>query len=90
MMATRPMTQARPTLVALPAEIDITNARDVCSQITAAALRRGVSVVTVDMTATTFCDSAGARALVQANLRAARNGTELRSGLAVPRCHSRQ
>jgi anti-anti-sigma factor len=77
-MATQPMARARPVLVALPAEIDISNARDVRGQIIAAALRPGVSIVIADLTATTFCDSMGARAFVQAHQRAARNGTELR------------
>jgi anti-sigma B factor antagonist len=67
-----------PALVVLPAEIDITNARDVRCQLTAAVLRPGVSIVIADMTATTFCDSMGVRALVIARKRAASEGTELR------------
>jgi anti-anti-sigma factor len=77
-VATKPATGTWPVLVALPAEIDLDNARDVRNQITGAALRPGVTIVIADLTATTFCDSMGARALVQAHKRAACNGTELR------------
>jgi anti-sigma B factor antagonist len=75
-MTTYPLT--RPAMVALPAEIDVTNARDVRAQLTAATVQPGVQVVIADMTGTTFCDNSGVRALVQAHQRAARNGTELR------------
>jgi anti-sigma B factor antagonist len=78
MLTTQPVTETRPALVTLPAEIDIANARDVRNQLTTAVLRPGVQVVIADMTATTFCDSTGIRALVLAHQRAARNGTELR------------
>jgi anti-sigma B factor antagonist len=71
-------TGASPALVTLPAEIDITNARDVRCQLNAAALRPGVGIVIADMTATCFCDSTGIRALLLAHQRAARSGAELR------------
>ncbi|HEY2080450.1 MAG TPA: STAS domain-containing protein [Streptosporangiaceae bacterium] len=77
-MAVNPAAEARPVLVALPAEIDATNARDVRIQIIAAALRPGVRVVIADMTPTKFCDSMGVRALLLAHQRAARSGVELR------------
>lgn len=77
-MATQPMTETWPALVALPAEIDITNASHMGSQVMAAALRPGVSVVIADMTATTFCDTMGVRMLLLARQRAARDSTELR------------
>jgi anti-anti-sigma factor len=77
-VATKPATGTWPVLVALPAEIDLDNARDVRNQITGAALRPGVTIVIADLTATTFCDSMGARALVQGHSRAASVGTELR------------
>ena len=76
-MATQPMTETWPTLVVLPAEIDVTNADDVHSQIIA-ALRPGVRIVVADMGATGYCDSMGVRMLVLAHQRAARDGTELR------------
>jgi anti-sigma B factor antagonist len=59
-------TETWPALVALPAEIDITNALNVRSQIIT-AINRGVRIVIADMTATTFCDSPGTRALVLAH-----------------------
>jgi anti-sigma B factor antagonist len=86
-MVAQPMTEAWPALVMLPAEIDITNASDVHSQIIA-ALRPGVRIVIADMTATEFCDSAGTRALLVAHQRAVSDGAELRllrPGYAVTR-----
>jgi anti-sigma B factor antagonist len=75
-MVTPPMTW--PALIVLPAEIDITNARDVRSQIIAAAMRPGVRIIIADMGATEFCDTSGVRELVLAHQRAVRDGTELR------------
>jgi anti-sigma B factor antagonist len=77
-MAAQPVAGAWPVLVALPAEIDITNARDVRSQLIAAALKTRVRVVIGDMTLTRFCDSTGVRALIFAHRWAVLNGTELR------------
>jgi anti-sigma B factor antagonist len=74
-MTTQPVT--RPAVVALPAEIDATNASDVRAQL-AAAMRPGVQVVIADMTGTVFCDTSGVRAFVLAHQRAAHDGTELR------------
>ena len=72
---------AQTAVLTLPAEIDITNARRLCGKV-GAALVSGATVVVADMTATTFCDSSGARALVLAWEQAAVNGTELR--IVVP------
>jgi anti-anti-sigma factor len=58
----------RETVVALPEEIDLLNATRVAEQLTS-AVRRNPAVI-IDMTATTFCDCAGARAIVQAHKRA--------------------
>jgi anti-anti-sigma factor len=77
-MDTQPATGSWPVLVSLPAVIDIANARRVRNKIIAAVLRPGVTIVIADLTATTFCDTMGTRALVQAHKRAVRNGTELR------------
>jgi anti-anti-sigma factor len=66
-----------PVVIALPPEIDITNASDVLELITAACAP-GVPVVIADLTATGFCDSAGLNHLIQASRKAAANGTELR------------
>ena len=68
-------------VLALPAEIDTTSARRLCGEV-GAALISGASVVVADMTATTFCDSSGARILVLAWEQAAMNDIELR--IVVP------
>jgi anti-sigma B factor antagonist len=70
-----------PTVVTLPAEIDMTNADRVGADLRA-ALATGVTTVVADMTATTFCDSAAIRALVLAHKHAEASGAELR--LVVP------
>ena len=61
----------------MPAEIDITNAQRLCGEVSS-ALVSGATVVVADMTATTFCDSSGARILVRAWEQAAVNGIDLR------------
>jgi anti-anti-sigma factor len=68
---------AQTAVLAFPAEIDITGARRLCGKV-GAALVSGATVVVADMTATTFCDSSGARILVLAWEQAAVNGIELR------------
>jgi anti-sigma B factor antagonist len=57
---------ADPVIVRLPAEIDMANAQDV-GGLLCSAFTPGVSVVIADMTATTFCDSAGLRQFVLAH-----------------------
>jgi len=68
-------------VVKLPAEIDMTNADSVVADLEGAFASQ-VTIVVADMTATTFCDSRGIRALVLAHKHAAAFGAELR--LAVP------
>jgi anti-anti-sigma factor len=77
-MAAQPATEALPVLIALPGEIDISNADAVRHQICTAAVRPGVTAVIADMTVTTFCDCAGAGMLMRAHIEAAASGTELR------------
>jgi anti-anti-sigma factor len=60
----------------MPAEIDMTNSSDV-SDLLAAVIRQSPEVITADMTATTFCDSAGVSALAHAYELAAAGGSEL-------------
>lgn len=72
---------AQTAVLTLPAEIDIANARRLCGRV-GAALVSGATVVVADMTATTFCDSSGARILVLAWEQAAANDIELR--IVVP------
>ena len=69
-------------VVVLPAEIDVTNS-ELAFGLLAAALAPGVPLVIADLTATTFCDTSGVRALVQAHEEAVARGAQLR--LAVPR-----
>jgi anti-sigma B factor antagonist len=76
--------QVQPSLVTLPAEIDMANAARIGEQL-AAAFAPGVGVVIADMTATTFCDSVGIGMLLLACRRAAAVGTELRLLLPCPR-----
>jgi anti-anti-sigma factor len=64
----------------MPGEIDVTNAAEALTLITA-ALEPGVTVVIADLTATRFCDSAGLQHLLRAH-RGAAAGAQLR--LAIP------
>ncbi len=66
-----------PEIVALPAEIDITNAAQVGDDL-GVALGAGAAMVIADMTLTQFCDSAGLRQLLIANDRAVASTAELR------------
>jgi len=77
------VTTAQPPVVTLPAEIDMANAGGLAEQF-AAALAPGVRVVIADMTATTFCSSAGLNTLIRAKKRATANGCELRLLLPSP------
>jgi phosphoserine phosphatase RsbU/P len=70
----------RHAIVTLPAEIDVTNSSDV-SDLLAAVSGESPEVITADMTATTFCDSAGVNALARAYELAAAGGIELRLAL---------
>ena len=70
-----------PVIIALPAEIDLTNASDVLELITAACAP-GIPVVIADLTSTSFCDSSGLQHLIRASDKAAANGTELRLAIS--------
>jgi len=74
-------TDGRPVVVALPAQIDLTNAERVYDQLYA-ALISGAAVIIADFTATTFCDSAGMHRLIMIHKRAAARNAQLR--LVVP------
>ena len=63
-------------VVALPEDIDITNAAGVAEELTAAVSRN--DTVIIDMSATRFCDSAGVHAIVVAHQCATDSGAELR------------
>lgn len=64
-------------IVSLPREIDMTNAEHVGQQLRA-AFAPGVHVVIADLTATSFCDSAGIRALTRVHAEAAGRDAQLR------------
>jgi anti-sigma B factor antagonist len=64
-------------VVAMPAEIDAVNAERI-RQGLLSAVSLGAEVVVIDMSGTTFCDSAGVQAIVAACRQAAAAGTELR------------
>jgi anti-sigma B factor antagonist len=52
-------------VVTMPAEIDVTNV-DAVREVLRAAASRGSSVLIIDMSATTFCDSAAVQAIIDA------------------------
>lgn len=64
-------------VVVLPAEIDVTNSAEVHQQLVA-ALSPGVDTVIADLTSTSFCDSSGVHAIVDAHERAAARDVGLR------------
>lgn len=64
-------------IVSLPAEIDLTNA-DQTRQLLPSAASHRPAVLIIDMSATTFCDSAGVHAIITGYKRATAAGTQLR------------
>jgi anti-sigma B factor antagonist len=69
--------QMLPSVVVLPAEIDVTNSEEVYEQLTA-ALSPGVGTVIADLTPTSFCDSSGVHAIMHAHEWAAARDVGLR------------
>ncbi len=67
----------RTAVLKLPAEIDLTIA-DAVREALLSVLNAGALGLVVDMTGTTFCDSAGITALVRAARRADANGATMR------------
>ena len=67
----------RVAVVKLPVEVDVSNA-DQVSRDLIMAVARGAWMVIADMSATTFCDSAGVTALVRAVRKANASGSGLR------------
>lgn len=66
-----------PVVVALPAEIDATNAAQVYDQLRA-PFAAGAATVVADLTATTFCDSRGVDRIITAWSKAEADGCQLR------------
>jgi anti-sigma B factor antagonist len=69
--------EGRPVVVTMPAEIDHGNAGHVGQRLSG-ALGSGTPVVIADLTATTFCSTAGVQALARANRQATAGGIDLR------------
>jgi anti-sigma B factor antagonist len=64
-------------VVTMPAEIDAVNADEI-RKILLDAAGPGIAVLIVDMSGTTFCDSAGVHAVIAAHRHGAETGTQLR------------
>jgi len=72
-------------VMAMPAEIDVANAGEIRQELLS-AVSLGAAVLVIDMSETTFCDSAGVQVIIAAHKQAAANGTRLRLvALAVRR-----
>jgi anti-sigma B factor antagonist len=61
-------------IVTFPADIDVTNASRIREQLIALVEDEGARVVVADLTATSFCDSAGITALATAHRKAKSSG----------------
>jgi len=70
-------------VASLPVEIDLANAGQVREDLLS-VLNRGPAALVVDMSRTTFCDSAGVNALVRAYKRACASGARMRLVVATP------
>lgn len=64
-------------MVTLPAEVDASNADQIYQDLTA-LVAQNASLVIIDMSTTTFCDSAGVTTLVRAMRTASASGAGLR------------
>jgi len=82
-VARLPATRREPVTVTLPNEIDIASAPSAELDIMA-ALGDGVAMVIAHLTATTFCDGAGARLLARAHGEATSAGADLRVAASPP------
>jgi len=70
-------------VVTMPEEIDMSNGAAIQEDLLSALGQKPAALV-VDMTATTFCDSAGVRAVMITGRRAAAAGCELRLVIGSP------
>jgi anti-sigma B factor antagonist len=70
-------------VVTLPVEVDITVADQVREDLLS-VLNRGPAALVVDMGGTTFCDSAGVRALVRAHKRAVASRADMVLVITAP------
>ena len=67
----------RHAIVTMPVEIDLINFACVTDQLSA-VVGKSPEIVTLDMTVTVFCDSAGVRVIGRAHKLAAAGGSEMR------------
>ncbi len=70
-------------VITMPEEIDMSNGAEIQEGLLAALAERPATLV-VDMTRTTFCDSAGVRAIMLTHRQAAATGCELRLAISSP------
>jgi anti-sigma B factor antagonist len=73
----------RTAVVGVPGEVDVTNS-DGLRDVLLDALNAGAPALVVDMTRTTFCDSAGITALARAARRATANESAMRLAVTAP------
>jgi anti-sigma B factor antagonist len=73
----------RLAVVAMPEEIDMSNGAEVQQSLLSALGQRPTALI-VDMTSTTFCDSAGVRAVMLTGRQAVTAGCELRLVVGSP------
>jgi anti-sigma B factor antagonist len=64
-------------VVTLPPEIDVSNSQQISQELVSLA-DQGAVMLVVDMTATTFCDTSGARELIAVRKHAHAGGAEIR------------
>ena len=70
-------------VLALPAEVGVSSADQLRDELLA-LIQQGVTALIVDLSETTFCDSAALGALITAHSRAAETAAELRLVAAQP------
>ena len=73
----------RTAVVALPAEIDITNAGQVREDLLS-VLNQGAALLIADLSRTTFCDSAGVSALARGFRRAEASQSDIHLVVSTP------
>lgn len=76
------LTGSRAVIVALPAEIDLSNAEHVYDQLATALVASGAAVVIADFTGTRFCDCACLNRLLRVHNQAGGHNAQLR--LVIP------
>lgn len=73
----------RCAVITLPSEVDTSNGDQIRSDLLT-AIDQGAAPLIVDLSTTTFCDSAGVKAVVSAYRRAVTKGTDIRLVIASP------